>query len=412
MIIGLILALIPTITMAADLRSPFSTPSAKLLPKGVRNFSYKGVYASATDRYSNAGTTVTVGDALNQSITFQKAIDSKREAWEKAALEQTMLDMGKSPNDSFGNTTGEVKVSATAHVPVFAIGLTNKLTMAVVVPVVESSVHVDHGVVQTNEALHKEMVNKLSGKGVPSSVAELDSKMFNPIGIKSKEYGYADPQNEEKTKLGDVRLVSKYGLIENSGHILASTFDLTLPTGQDADVNDLVDVPSGDEQFDVGVGLAHDYSLSDNITLSSSANYTWQLADNSSKRIPEVSYSKATPDVDTNVRRDLGDIAAAQLGATWSSKGYNLGAGYAFQYKNADQFSGDAYSSERYGWMSQDTVQRMHSLQLIGGFDTIYLFRKKAFPAPLKILFTHARVLEGKNVVKDPMYALDFNLFF
>ena len=54
----------------------------------------------------------------------------------------------------------------------------------------------------------------------------------------------------------------------------------------------------------------------------------------------------------------------------------------------------------------------MESMQITAGLDTIYLFRKKAFPAPLKIMFTYTNVVDGMNVVKDPLYSIDFNMYF
>ena len=101
-----------------------------------------------------------------------------------------------------------------------------------------------------------------------------------------------------------------------------------------------------------------------------------------------------------------------QLAGTWSYKGFNLGAGYSYQTKGKDRYSGDEFSGERYNWLEQDTKQKMESVQLSAGLDTIYLFRKKAFPAPLKVMVSYTNVLSGENVVKDPLYSLDFNLFF
>jgi len=398
--------------IAADLKAPFSLPSARVLPKGVRNLSYKDVIAGANERYANNGQPVALANAMNQPISFQRVIDSKKEAWEKAAIEQAMLDLGKTPDDSFGSTTGDVNVSATAHVPVLAWGLTNKFTFAVAVPIIQSTVNVDTGVVQQNPQLHAQMVAALNSKGVSTKVAELNDKMANAIPEKLNEYGYHTIQNENKTALGDIKLVGKYNFVQQAEHLVTANLEVTLPTGKDVDVNEVVDVASGDEQTDVGVGMNYDYNLSETLTLSTGASYTVQLADRAARRIPEFSYSRLSPDIDGKSERDLGDIAAAQFGTAWNFKGMNLGAGYTYQYKGADRFNGSAYSSERYDWLEIDTRQNMHAVQLVAGYDTIYLFKKKSFPAPLKVLFTHTRVVDGKNVVKDPLYALDFNLFF
>jgi len=155
-----------------------------------------------------------------------------------------------------------------------------------------------------------------------------------------------------------------------------------------------------------------DYFVTPEFTLSGTLGYTNQLADTNPERIPEVSYSKATPDVDYNTKRDLGDMTNLQLAGMWSYKGFNLGAGYSYQTKSSDRYSGKEFTSERYDWLEQDTKQKMESVQITAGLDTIYLFKKKAFPAPLRVMVSYTNVLSGENVVKDPLYSLDFNLFF
>ena len=101
-----------------------------------------------------------------------------------------------------------------------------------------------------------------------------------------------------------------------------------------------------------------------------------------------------------------------QVAGLWSYKGFNLGAGYSYQTKGKDRYAGSEFSGERYNWLEQDTKQKMESVQLTAGVDTIYLFKKKAFPAPLRMMVSYTNVLSGENVVKDPLYSLDFNLFF
>jgi len=398
--------------IAGDLKAPFAFPTARVLPKGVRNLSTKGLLATATEKFDGSGKVVSLGNPLNSPITFQRVMDSKRDAWEKSAIQNVMNYLGKSPEDTFGEATGNVNVVATARIPVFAIGLTKKLTVALATPIIKSDMKVALGVVQKNEKLHRDMINALNASGATSKVTELTSKLSAPVAEKLSEYGYEQLQNAQKDELGDIKIVAKYNFVNNEKFLATGQFDVTAPTGKDQDVNRIVDVASGDDQTDVGVGVFVDYMLSPEITLSGSLGYTSQLADSNPERIPEVSYSKATPDIDYNTSRDLGDMTNLQLAGTWNYKGFNLGAGYSYQTKGKDSYSGNDFSSERYGWLEQDTKQKMESVQLTAGLDTIYLFKKKAFPAPLRVMVSYTNVLSGENVVKDPLYSLDFNLFF
>ena len=299
-----------------------------------------------------------------------------------------MHRLGKDFDDSFGYSTGDVRVAARQS-SVFAFGLTKKITVAAAVPVIKSSMKIKTGVVQQNQALHTQMIQTLNDSGVPSKVVETMNKLSMPITEKLNEYGYLTPVGEEKDELGDIKLVGKYNNYQDEKLMVTSQVDVTLPTGKDANVMEVVDVASGDDQTDLGLGVAVDYKVSDSFTFSGGLGYQWQLADTNAERIPEVSYSRATPDIDWNTKRDLGNVANLQLAGNWSYKGFNLGAGYSYQSKEKDRYSGGEFSSERYEWLTQETKQEMQSMQVTAGLDTIYLFRKKAFPAPLKIMFTY-----------------------
>ena len=149
---------------AGDLKAPFAFPTSQVLPEGIRNFSTKGLLATATEKYDGSGNVVSLGNPLNSTISFQKVMDSKREAWEKSAIEDVMNFLGKNPEDTFGRATGNVNVVATARVPVFAMGITKKLTLALAVPVVKSDMKVALGVVQENEDLHRSMIAALNAR--------------------------------------------------------------------------------------------------------------------------------------------------------------------------------------------------------------------------------------------------------
>ena len=63
---------------------------------------------------------------------------------------------------------------------------------------------------------------------------------------------------------------------------------LTLPTGRKADVDKLIDIGSGDEQWDIGAGVAYDRYINSQLTVSASFNYIIQLEHTTEERIYEV----------------------------------------------------------------------------------------------------------------------------
>lgn len=397
---------------SSDLKAPFSLPSAKVLPKGVRNLSFKTVLAEASDKYNNSGTQVSVADPFFKNITYKDMIMGKRDPVDKAGIIQVMDSLGASEDDQFAQTVGQVNIKATAYVPVLAWGLSKSTTVAVAVPVLKYSTNVDTGVVYTDNTQYNNFLRALEQRSAALKGAEFVNKMSAPISSKVREYNYEPLANEEGSVLGDIKVVAKRKIFESDLNLLALQTELTLPTGKKANVNKVINVSGGDGQTDVGAGIIHDLVMSSHLTLSTQTIYTVQFADKEAMRVQERQDSKLTPDVDNNARRDLGDSFIGQVGLKYNQSGFNLGSAYSLQYKEKDEYKGNLYEAERYSWSSQDTRQRMQAVQFVAGFDTLEAFKKGQFKAPLSIFLNYTMVVEGKNVVKDPVTSLDLNLYF
>ncbi len=398
--------------MAANLSAPIGLSSANVLPKGVRNVSIKGVIASGQEKYGSAGNQTILADPLFTQLTFQNLLDGNDNNKEQAEIIAAMAQAGAELDDSLGTTTGQINLKANVTVPVFAFGLSEKLTGAIAIPVVRTSLNVNTGVVHTNKELLDKLYTNLTNSGASVKKADLQDKLNRPVARKLEDNNYLPLKNETKTKLGDIKLVAKYQTLKNKLNALVLSGAITLPTGKDADPNKIVDLPSGDRQTDIGFGVNYDLFLNTRTTLSFGAEHTIQLSDIAEKRVPFWRGSAVTPYVDYAVDRDLGDISKAQVAGKVNLRGINLGLGYELSYKQADKYTGTKYASEWYENIGKDTVQRMQAATITVGYDTLTLFREGKFKAPLSLLLTHSRLVDGKNVVRDPLTTIDFNLFF
>lgn len=402
-----------TASFAGSLGQPVSLPSAKVLPKGVRNFIYKGIVTNPEAKYNAAGKNTVLADPLMKQITFGDMVAGQYDPVDKGSLEQKMLAINANVNTVMGETIGQVNMSVQASVPIFAIGVTKRHTLAIAIPVTRYSTNVATGVRHTNpekiKALREEIANET---GSTLRAEEFDRKFGDPINAKLAEYNYQKLENENNTKLGDIKLVSKYMAFEGNKSAFTIITALTLPTGKEANVDKVIDIGGGDGQTDLEFGLAHDYYANEHLTFTVGASHTIQFADTVSSRVPFTHTSTLTPDIDRSTSRNLGDITKAELGVGFNIYGINLGAGYAFQYKKGDKYSGTRYEESRYQLLEKDTVQNMHTLQASIGYDTISLFREQKFFAPMKVSIGHGRVLSGKNVVSSPLSTIDFSMYF
>jgi hypothetical protein len=394
-----------------NMKAPIGLPTAKTLPKGVRNVNFKGVIAGASEKFNGAGMQRPLADPMFQQITFGDLILGKKNPVDKAGIEAKMLAIGATEDTVVGQTIGQVNAKPTVSVPIFAIGITNKWTAAIAVPIMKYSLNVDSGVIQ-NEKMYNSLRARMIADGLSAEVEELDRKFAAPLDAKIEDYGYKPLANEKATKLGDIALVNKYKIWEDSHNALTLTGIVILPTGKELDPDKIVDIAGGDGQTDLGFGVNHDYYFAKYFTFSSGMTYINQLADTVERRVPEQRKSTVSEEKDTNIDRDLGDILQAQVATGVNYRGYSLGFGYSIGYKQGDSYEGSQYEAHRYDWLSKDSIQNLQTFTAKIGYDTITLFKEKKFAAPLAISLTHTRPLEGKNIVKDPLTVLDFSMFF
>jgi len=396
---------------AGDLKAPVDFPSAKTLPKGVRNLRFKEAWVQGTQMYDNSGSKVSLGNKIDSAITVEKIIDGESDPDKQAVLAGYLHGSGYEDSDELGQVSGEVNVAANVYAPIVAYGFTNKLTVAVAVPIIQSKTSVDTGY-SSNQAIYT-LKQKLESQGNLQDSEELVRNINRPVDKKLEDYGYQPMEDESKTEMGDIKLVSKYKLQEQYFYTLSLLGEITLPTGKEVSIDKAFGVPSGDGQTDVGLGLAFDYDLTDKLNFSESVGFIVQLPDKTDKRIPRRADTSLTPDKEENINRNLGDILYANLASSYNLfYGFYARGGYSFQYKGRDSFAGNRYQDYRYNWMEVNTEQNMHSL--IGGlsFSSVQLYQQKRAIIPLEANLTYSAVLTGKNVVSDALIAFEAVLYF
>jgi hypothetical protein len=411
---SLLLLSTPSLTaIASDIATTVMLESTAVLPKGVRNFSYKGITGKATDRYNNAGEVKILADPFFKKVTFGDVVTGKDEPEKRGLLEGLLKDKKFDEGQEVGQTTGNAVVSVQAHAGVFAYGVTDNWTLATIVPVIQYKTSVDTGFFRYGSL--ENLSEELRKEGKTYEQVELRNKMEDPIKTKLDRYGYKPLVNEQATKLGDIRVVSKHRLYQDTtlNHTLLFVGSLTLPTGEKEDIDKIIDVKGGDGQTDVGLGLNYSYQPSPYFKMTTAGSYNYQFGATLRQRVWEREDSKISRDIDDKTSRKYGNITLGQLSAESEVvSGLTLSSGYTFQMKESDKFSGSKYDSVRYRWMEANTFQLQHDLLMKINYSTLPMFKAKKFPVPLMVALSHTIVLDGKNVTKDPRTSVDFAMFF
>ena len=396
---------------AAGLFTPFSLDSAQVMPKGVRRAGLTGFTTELGEKYNGSGAAIPLGDAFNKSVSWRELTDSMPAGFDRGQFRGGLSAMSIEGDEIAGYARGMVNTRVTANTPVLAYGLTERLTLGMGVPVVYSNVSVSTGWAASPQ--FESRLQALCQDGYCGKVEENRAKLQNVVETKIANYGYKPLQNEQRTDIGDITLGAKYQLFRNETWAFALAPKVILPTGRVADVDKVVDVSSGDGQWDVGLAAVSDWSPVSRFTLTSSMNYTYQMPSVKSKRIPLVGTESISPDVDPSVTEKLGDTMGAGLGAKFRVQElWTLGVGYSLQYKLADQYSGSVYAAHRYRHLERDTEQVMQAAQAGITFSTVPLFRAQKFAAPLEASVNFARVLGGRNVNLINLTSFDLAAFF
>jgi hypothetical protein len=407
----LLVGVLQAVSYAGALKAPFILETAKTLPSGIRNIRYNNIQTTPTEKFDGSGTVVPLGDALNTDVTFLKLVEGKDTPTEQAILLGYLRAKGYDLDEIVGQTTGEVNVSASVSVPVFAYGINERWTLAIAVPIIQSKVSAQTGFVANSQL--EDFAKQLQLEGKEQDARTLRDNTYNATQTKLTKWGYEEIRNEEKTEVGDIKLVSKYKLLDKTNYILSLKNEVTLPTGKATPSNKALDVPSGDGQFDLGMGVVVDYLATDRLVITADGGLIAQLPHTAEKRVPERSDSSLTPDIDSSTKVDLGDQFYSNLTFKYQLiEGLTAHAIYGFQYKERDDYSGDLYDNYRYAWLGQDSEQRMHSARIGIGYSTLPLFRAKKFAVPLEAKINHTRVIDGKNVTKDPLTSLEMVMYF
>jgi hypothetical protein len=321
---------------------------------------------------------------------------------------------GMNETGSPGYSTGDVKTSADVKVPVFAIGVNDRFTLAVAIPIVRVQVRADSGFNKSADG--QRFIDTICREN-PAECESAVSKINDPVNQKLRNLGYAPIQSETFTGIGDVQVVGKYLLSEKPLNRLAVKTTVLLPTGQEADPDRALDVPLGEGRWGLGAGAVFDQKLPFNKDTRWNLNggATMLLPGKVERRLP---YSETDPlsEDKTTVLRKTGAIlgAGTALAHEFPRAGLTLGAGYNLAYMTGTSYErGSEYAAYRYDLLDRlRPSQTLHSVVLSAGFSSVDWYKAKKFFYPFQANLSLSHPIAGRNVATADVLAGELVLFF
>lgn len=400
---------------ATDLAAPFALENAQVLPSGVRNVRFFNLFMTMENRFSRTGPGLTpLGNSLNKDIRWRDVYKEQSDQVQRNMIKSVLSDNGIPEDGIAGSATGQVNTFVDVKVPIFAMAITPKFTLAVAVPIVKIDVSVDTGFVKSADG---QAFVKAAGDQSPDKGNEAARKLNNATTNKLNRLGYQSLRSETISGIGDVQLVGKYQWFGQSNQALASKLTLTLPTGSKLNEDRALDPTTGDGRFKMGAALIHDYRFIPQSRWNVYAAYTALMPTSQVRRLPTSSDDSLSADKELLNKR-LSHLVAAGTSVDYAIQktGLTITAGYTFQFLSQTHYQGaavDDLTIYRYGLLDDlEPSQVQHSLNFNVGFSTVAWYQQKEFFLPFEVNVVYSKPIAGRYAPTASVIAGEAVFFF
>ncbi len=373
---------------------PLFAENSQTLPAGRFRARVKPIYALDFD-------TQFANDGLKNGLASKFAVSADKLFFERLGTQYAGLVglMKLKTVDSLGDFAPTLSASTLVLANAVEYGITDNLTLGVIVPVISANTKFD---VQFNPS------SSVLASGDPTLIGTANA-LLQKVKDQAASKGYNEFGDWEALGLGDVELGFKYRFLNTEAWTLATKAGVKLPTGRVDDPNTVTDLAFGDGQTDLGTTLLVDYKGIPNTLLNVMTKYTSQLPDRQLLRVPDD--GDLFTDKKENIRRNLGNrFDAAVYGEYTFLSVFNVNASYSLFTKEKDRFASDlGYYALG---LEKNTAQSKQSVDVGIGFSTLPWFRQGAFALPMDAGIDVDLPLAGRNVADVTTVNLEYKLYF
>ncbi|MBP9707267.1 MAG: hypothetical protein KBD78_06450 [Oligoflexales bacterium] len=389
----------------------FAFETTKVLPKGVRNLTIRTVDTSIKDKNNDVGETVPVSDPLQKGLTFDKIIRG-----EKGILKDLAVvgrdTVGMEDDTELGSFTADLRGDIRVIAPIFAYGISEKLTFGMAIPYYQAATKIEVGF-QKNENADL-FIQRLHDLQLTQGAIEAGAKLNNAVGRlqdKLEENGYQRLDQWQQSGYGDLTVLLKYLALDQERIKAAATVGLNAPTGRVDNPDILIDIPFGDGTWDAFTQLTFDFPLyTDELLFNQYTRYRYQFE--AQRDIRLITEAEAIEGEKKRVSYKMGDVLTSGVSLQWEPS-FGLVTGAAAEYLNKYGDRYDVDNPEVDAKYRNETSQIAWRQNYLLGYSTLPAFKRKSFPAPLKATLMYSTLIrDGVSLPKNELYQLDISLFF
>lgn len=392
----------------------FAFESTKVIPKGVRNITFKNAFATIGEKTNGDGHLEPLSEPMTKDLTFRRVLSGEANVIKRKQIEAFLLKEADEfqLDDSLGTFGADLKARVDVFAPIFAYGLTESITLALAVPFYHMSTNASLGFTPDDPMALKVLTKLNQDMRQTANAHEVHGKISTAVSEAYKKMA----QNNvdalgpwEDSGVGDMTLALKHRFYQLGELSFAYQTGVVLPTGQTEDPRILTDLPMGDGQWDVFFQLASDQTLFSHITFNQYAKYTYQAPGRRSMRLQtEVeSILVGVEEVDYK----LGDFVDAGASVLYEPPyGLITGLGVVGFKKFGDDYRGVERAVSE--WISRESEQEAMYGEARIGYSTVPAFRRGEFKLPLAINLDYKAPLVSRHRPLARLVTLDVHLYF
>jgi hypothetical protein len=380
---------------------------ARTLPQGILRMRLRPIASFASERWDQDGR----AEALTHDLD-RRELDSSVFP-DLATLERVYGYQGGSLSIGTSHVEGAMQVYALGVAA--ELGITDRLSAGVVLPIVHGRMAL--GRVELEPETECTAIRCGIARNLGDTLITKDDSGYLPLdhdkdpstrlatsvgtedvqSILTDDLGYRRLESRSVTGIGDLELGLKYRLLDWGPYTTAVQGGVRFPTGRTDDPDDLVDVPFGDGQLDLGVAWQNDLVILDGLAIDATVRYTVQLPDRQRTRVPpRADVPIAKLDEIEDVYRDLGDVL--EVDATLSyviARVFTPFVRYLLTWKQKDRIDGErglAYAS-----LEVESGATSHILEAGLVFSTVPWVVAKELDLPFDASISFARSIAGRD---------------
>jgi hypothetical protein len=380
------------------------------LPKRRSMLSMVQFYSPVGNRFTQSTGKESIESNFNRNVRWQDIIDN--DPARSNEISGLLATHGAQPDESAGQFKGTFSGRVTTTVPILGHGITDKVGLFVAVPIVRFQG--ESRIAFQSSTSSQNMVAAMRDNGLRGAANEFSKALNNGFEEQLNEAGYTYRRSEDRTLIGDVQVVMPIAFSElGEKRKFAVQPTLSIPTGSEAETDDLYRLASGRGTWVPGVRGVYLHQFNRKFAVSSSVAMSYPLPHTSARRVPRSTMAELIKDTDPNVRISGGFSYGAQLDLRYQiSRSWGARIGAQHQHILGQTHRGSLYSAERYRLLDEASEERLETIHAAIELNSLRAFLDGDFYFPSQLMIGAAYPISGRSTLADPALLVQVALFF